>query len=181
MGPPTQAADSPPDETIERAVEMLAVAIEQSRSGADHDRQPVIDVIIDFMSRYTDMQGATRVILSQHWKTATPGQRNRFQEALDERVVDLVYDVILEIEFDKVSVEPFQGDVEEFPVSVKVSVPMNDGSIIKFDFRMHDRRGDWRILDVVVEGVSYLKLYQSETRQDVAIHGLDRAIDRFTK
>jgi ABC-type transporter MlaC component len=114
------AAELRPDDTVEQGVAMLAEAVEPRHERAAPDKQVIVDVVSDFLSRYADLQGASRVIVS-------------------------------------------------------------NASVIRLSFRMHDKFGDWRILDVVAEGVSYLKLYRSEFRQEIAEYGLDQAIERFAQ
>ena len=175
------AAELRPDDTVEQGVAMLAEAVEPRHERAAPDKQVIVDVVSDFLSRYADLQGASRVIVSTHWKTATAVQRARFRDMLTKRVTNIVLDLILDVNFDEVSVEAFDGNPDELPVTVNVTVQTEDASVIRLSFRMHDKFGDWRILDVVAEGVSYLKLYRSEFRQEIAEYGLDQAIERFAQ
>ncbi len=176
---PSIAAELRPDEAIEKAVAMLSMAIEPRHEELTHDRQEMYGVVDDFLLRYADMRGACRVIMSKHWKNATSEQRTRFINAFNSHVSNLLVDLFLEMKFDTLSVQPCEGDLEEIPVMVKTTVRLDNGSVASFNFRMHDNDGDWRILDVVAGGVSYVKLYRSQITVEVAEYGLDQVIERF--
>lgn len=175
------AAELRPDDTIEIAMAKLANVVDPRHKELTQDRQAIIDVIDDFLIQYADMRGACRVILSNQWKTATTDQRTRFIEAFNNHVSKLLVDLIPGLDFDTVSIEPFEGDLEELPVRVRTTVRGATGDVIRFDFLMHNKDGDWRILDVIAEGVSYLKLYRSEFKLEITEKGLEQVIERFAQ
>ena len=177
----TSANELPPDKTIENAVAALASAVEPRREELRRDKRATVAVIDDFLNRYSDMRLACRIILSTSWKTATIDQRKRFMEAFNNHVTNMLIDLVPELDFDNITVVPFEGDVEELPVTVRTTVRTVEGDLLQFNFRMHNKDGDWRILDVVAEGVSYVKLYRAEFRQEISEHGLEETIERFAQ
>jgi len=177
----TSASELPPDKAIEISVAALASAVEPRRDELKRDKRATVEVIDEFLNRYSDMRLACRVILSTNWKTATTDQQERFMEAFNNHVTNLLIDLVPALDFDNITVAPFAGDAEELPVTVHATVRTVDGDLLQFNFRMHNKDGDWRILDVVVEGVSYLKLYRAEFRQEIAEHGLEETIERFAQ
>jgi phospholipid transport system substrate-binding protein len=166
---------------IENAVAMLADAVGSESEVPTHNRQALEDQVDAFLIRYADMRGACRIILSKHWRTATTDQRGLFMEAFNDHVRKLLINLILTIDFDTVIVEPFAGNIEELPATVRATFRTDEGSIINFDFRAHNKEGDWRILDVVAEGVSYLKIFRSEFGAQIADQGLEQAIAQFAQ
>lgn len=175
------AADLRPDDTIESAVAMLAKAADAQDNGATHDRQASVDLINDFLIQYADIQGASRIILSNRWKTTTIDDRIRFTEAFHNHVSKLLIDLVASLDFDTLSMEPFEGDLEELPVKVRLIVRRSAGEVLSVDFLMHDKDGSWRILDVIVEGVSNLRHYRTEFRLDINENGLEQVIERFVQ
>jgi phospholipid transport system substrate-binding protein len=53
--------------------------------------------------------------------------------------------------------------------------------IVPVDFRMHVVDDDWKIFDVVVDGVSYVRNYHDDTDAEVAQKGLDATIARLQR
>jgi phospholipid transport system substrate-binding protein len=46
---------------------------------------------------------------------------------------------------------------------------------------MHETEDDWKIFDVVVDGVSYVRNYHDDTDAEVAQKGLDATIARLQR
>jgi ABC-type transporter MlaC component len=49
--------------------------------------------------------------------------------------------------------------------------------VVDVDFVMLERDGDWRVVDIVAEGVSYVKSYRSQFRVDIAADGIDSVLE----
>jgi ABC-type transporter MlaC component len=56
-------------------------------------------------------------------------------------------------------------------------VTLNDGTEVDVEFLMIGRDGDWQVVDVVAEGVSYVRTYRSQFRVDIATEGLASVIE----
>lgn len=174
------SAESTPEATLAAGISALADAAEGLRTRSDYG-SAAIDDVRDFLRQYSDLERAGRVIISEHWKTTQQQQRSLFSQALEQRVVNMVIDLIIRVDFDTVIIEPFNGDHRDIPITMGVNLRTIDGEKIRFELRMHPLTGEWRILDVSAEGVSYLKLLRSEFRQAAVIYGIDEAIARFTR
>jgi phospholipid transport system substrate-binding protein len=175
------ANETGPDEAVIVALADLAGAVQPRREELRGNRQATVRIVDSFLQNYADIRLACGFILGAHWKSATSDQRKRFESAFNRHVNNLLVDLVTELDFGGIAVERFEGDPEEQPVTVKATLRKVNGDLLHFDFRMHDKPGDWRIFDVTAEGVSYVRLYNSEFRQEILRHGLDEAITRFTE
>ena len=72
---------------------------------------------------------------------------------------------------------PFEGDPPESPARVRTILTLNDGTEVDVDFVMIERDGDWRVVDIVAEGVSYVRTYRSQFRVDIAADGLGSVLE----
>lgn len=158
---------------------MLGAAIEEIRDDASEDRERLGNAISEFLQRNADLPLASGIILEDNWKIAAPDQQDDFSVALGNLAIDLLSDVVLDVRYDLIEVEHIDGDAENLPARVRLIVPLQDDSIVEFNLMLHNKRGSWRIFDVVAAGISYLKNLRAEIRQEVAVHGLDKAIERF--
>ena len=55
------------------------------------------------------------------------------------------------------------------------------GDVVPVDFRMHETEDVWKIFDVVVDGVSYVRNYHDDTDAEVAQRGLNATIARLQR
>ena len=173
---PARGEDSPVA-TVNAAIGSFSAAVAGYRE--DGSGENLAGVIVRYIDEYADIDGASRIILGQHVQAASEGQRAAFSQALEQRVVELLREAVPDMQFDDITIEPFDGRLDELPVVVKVRIPLESGDMAVLSLRMHDRRGNWRIIDVAAEGVSYLRTFRTEFSNEVRRYGLDRAIERF--
>lgn len=173
----TVLAQSNPVTVVDVAVERFSAAAQahRERAGSGETR----GIVAAFVNDYADFDRASVAILGKYSDSASPEQRQRLARALERRVITLLSEFILDLRFENIALEPFDDRLDRPPVTVKVRVPFDDGYIIDLHLVMHDGRGSWRIIDVVTEGVSYVRTYRTEFGYEVLKYGLDTAIERF--
>ena len=139
----------------------------------------LLDAVRSFLAEYADVHYAARLIIATYWETATSGQRDRFVEAFNNQVTNLLVKFVPDIDFASVRIVPFLGDVEEAPLMIRTTFQTSDKKTIHFDLIIHEREGRWLIFDVIAEGVSYVKTYRYQITSEIADTDLDAMIERF--
>lgn len=178
-GGSVHAANDNPDDMIKAGFAKLAEAGRLSGSDNENSEQDSTDAVRLFLAEYTDVRYAARLIFSAYWKTATPGQRERFTETFNNQVISLLVKFVADIDFASVRIEPFTGDTEETPLLIRVAFQTSDKQTINFDLVIHESEGRWLIFDVIAEGVSYVKTYRSQFTSEAADIGIEAMIERF--
>lgn len=173
------AADSSPDEMVSGGVAVLADAARRYGDHNEGSERGLEDAVRTFLKDYTDVHYAARLIVSNYWGSATPGQRDRFTEAFNNQVTNLLVQFIPDIDFDSVNIEPFQGNIEETPHLIQITFRIGDGQTVHFALVIYENDGRWLVFDVVAEGVSYVKTYRSQFTGEAAEKGLEEMIERF--
>jgi phospholipid transport system substrate-binding protein len=56
---------------------------------------------------------------------------------------------------------------------------LTDGSQYHVDYYMRRGRAGWKILDVIAEGVSYVRTYRTDFGAEIRANGLDKLIERL--
>jgi phospholipid transport system substrate-binding protein len=158
------------------AAELAAtVAARRAELEADHE---AIAMLVDsaILPRF-DMRRGSRAILAEHWDSALPADRDRFVTAFYEYLVAIYGDLLLYFKPETLRVLPFDGDPARSPARVHTIITLNDGTEVDVDFVMVERDGDWRVVDIEAEGVSYVRTYRSQFRVDIAADGLGSVIE----
>jgi len=103
----------------------------------------------------------SRVIAGPYWRTANEQQRQDFVKALEDYIVR-----VYSQRFEQYSGEQFkmlkatpQG--EEALVNSQIIRP-NGGPPVKVDWRLRKQGGDYKIVDVIVEGISMVTTQRDE-------------------
>jgi len=160
----------------------MAKLADAARAYGNHGEKSEQKLEVDvrqFLTDYADVEFAARLIISSYWEPATPEQRDRFLEAFNNQVTNLLVNFVPDIDFKSVRIDPFSGDIEETPFIIRATFQTSDKQIVHFDLVIHERYGRWLIFDVSAEGVSYVKTYRHQFSGEISDSGLDATIDRF--
>jgi len=100
-----------------------------------------------------DMDTIGRFALGRYWRVATPEQRKEYQRLFRDMVVKVYSDRFKEYKGQKVEVRNVRVDGEKDAL-VTSFIVSEDSPEVQVDWRVRYKDGKYRIIDVIVEGVS---------------------------
>ncbi len=177
--PSAAARAETPNEVIEAAIEELAAALDGRRDALADDRPALYELIDGILLPRFDRQYAARLVLARHWRTAEPEQQRRFIDAFYNSMLRRYADGVLEFQEDRIEVLTFRGDLSRPRVQAKTIVRLNDGSRVPVDYGFVNRDGEWKLFDVTVEGVSFVRNFRAELDVEIRESSLDAVITRL--
>lgn len=145
---PARAATEADARALVQSLEGEAVGMaSKNLSQADREKR-----FRQLLANHFDVPTICQFILSRHWRTATPDQRQQFQQAFEDMTV-LTWVRRFDdyggqkLNVTKISPEP-DGFITETSISRTGAPPM------PVFWRMAERDGHLRVTDIIVEGVS---------------------------
>lgn len=165
------------NEIVAGTAAQLAATVAARRAELEADHEAIAMLVDSSILPRFDMRRGSRAILAEHWDSASPADRDRFVTAFYEYLVATYGDLLLYFKPETLRVLPFDGDPAHSPARVHTIITLNDGTEVDVDFVMVERDGDWRVVDIEAEGVSYVRTYRSQFRVDIATDGLGSVIE----
>jgi phospholipid transport system substrate-binding protein len=165
------------NEIVAGTAAQLAATVAARRAELEADHEAIAMLVDSSILPRFDMRRGSRAILAEHWDSASPADRDRFVTAFYEYLVATYGDLLLYFKPETLRVLPFDGDPAHSPARVHTIITLNDGTEVDVDFVMVEREGDWRVVDIEAEGVSYVRTYRSQFRVDIATDGLGSVIE----
>jgi phospholipid transport system substrate-binding protein len=174
------ATDTPPPEQVITTTTVAIVKVVAARHDElAADRRKLKALVDELLRPRFDLSTSCRLILGQHWKTATPEQRQRFVDAFYGFLVASYGHALLEFSPDTLKVLPAKEPLVGSSTQVRTIMKLTSGRTYQVDFYMRlDDRG-WRIVDVLVEGVSYVRTYRGDFGLEIRASSLDALNDRL--
>ncbi len=125
-----------------------------------------------------DLPYIARIVLGRHWDGLEEGQRERFLETFT-RLVEAIYAGELDDwqgeTFSIVQIRPLRG--ERLLVRSEVLEP--DGDVDRLDYVLHRVEDEWRIVNVLADGVSDLALKRAEYDAIIGREGFDALLSKI--
>jgi len=170
-----------PHEVMTGLSTRLFAALDNESMSFRRNADKVLPLVDRLLSPHFDTEYAARLVLGQHWRTATPAQRTQFAVALYQRLLRTYVVAVSAWTPDRVKILPLRSDAEALQVTVHTEVKDSGGATVPVDYRLRQTVDGWKIFDVVVEGVSYVRNYHDDTAEEVAQKGLDATIARLER
>jgi phospholipid transport system substrate-binding protein len=173
---PTWAAT--PVEVITEAVELLTVGLDTRKDEFVADEDALYAFIDGILLPRFDREFAAGAVLGKHWRTATDEQKSRFVEAFYSSLVHRYADGILEFDTGRVEILPYRGAAKR-TATVKTNVRLQDSTKIPVSYTLVNRDDQWRMFNVTIEGVSYVRNFKMELETQIRDSGLEKVIQRL--
>jgi phospholipid transport system substrate-binding protein len=170
-----------PQEVMADLSNRLFAALDKNSAALRHDEDKLRPLIDQLLAPHFDTEYAARLVLGQHWRGATPDQRQQFAAALYQRLLRTYVGAVAEWTADRVKLLPLHSDPAALQVTVHTLVTTSRGAIDPVDYRLRQTPEGWKIFDVIVKGVSYMRNYHDDTDEEIAQKGLDAAIARLAR
>jgi len=113
------------------------------------------------LNRNFDMDTISRFALGRNWRTATPAQRKEYQRLVNDMIVDVYSTRFNDYQGQSFEVKSSKPTGKSDYLVSTLIVP-DQGQKVKVDWRVRDKNGRLKIIDVIVEGVSMTLTQRSE-------------------
>ena len=182
-GPATsiaQEGQSPaPDEVIQAAASGILSAMDGQRDALAGDPEALFQVVETHFLPHFDRAYAAFLVLGKHGRSASKEQRRRFTDALYRYVLRQYASGLLEFTSDRLEVLPLRGKTTKKKTSVKTQVFLDDGTAVPVNYSLRLTDRGWKVYDVTIEGISYVKNFRTQLGSEIQSRGLDAVIGRL--
>jgi phospholipid transport system substrate-binding protein len=128
-----------------------------------------------------DVETSARAVLGLHWRTATPEQRKRFVDAFYHSLLNNYGAALVDFTSDKLKIYPTNVDANADRATVRTEIRRDSGDRISVNYQMRKTPQGWKAIDVVIDGISYVKSYHDDFGAQIDQQGLDAVITRLEK
>jgi phospholipid transport system substrate-binding protein len=161
------AAGGVVEQTANRVIEILA----DKNASADDKRGRIQRVVY----ANVDFETLSRLVLARNWSRFSEAQRTKFMDEFKQHLSMTYGRNVENYRNEKVAIlesrEEPNGDA-----TVRSKILRGGPGDIAVDYRLRQRDGAWRIIDVIIEGVSLVSNFRSQVQDVISNGGPDRLI-----
>ena len=160
---PLQGFAATPKETVETGVSNLIKTLgDPSFKAKPKDER--LAIMKTQIGAVFDFKELSRRTLGRTWKKFSPEQQTEFVE-LFTQVLQGVYADLLMSYTDQKVIFGNEKKLKKGRSEVESHLVTSDGRKIPIVYRMTDKTGNWRVYDVIIEGVSLVKNYRTQFKE----------------
>ena len=126
-----------------------------------------------------DADGISKSIMTvKYSRKATPAQMQRFQENFKRSLMQFYGNALLEYNNQGITVDPAKAEDGD-RASVGMKVTGNNGAVYPVQYTMQKLDGEWKVRNVIVNGINIGKLFRDQFADAMQRNGndLDKTID----
>ncbi len=178
---PAHAAPKPPDEVVKEGTAKLQTLIKDNHQKYKADLPGFYKVVDDTVVPYFDVPFIARSVLGRNRRGASDEQVTRFQEAFKNMLIRSYANALLEYH-DSVEAQwkPVRLAPDAQDVIVNSPLVRSGGqSPVAIGFALHKTNEEWKVYDIVIEGISLVGNFRGQFNSEIKKSGLDSVITRM--
>lgn len=160
---PFQAHASTPLETIQAQVGKVLEVLRNPSYKSESDKKVREEKIWTVADQIFNFSELSRRALGRNWRKFNPGQQEEFTGLFRKLLGNLYLSKIMAYTNEKVVFEK-ENMLTNTQAEVKSKV-LTSSNEIPINYRMILKKGQWKVYDVVVEGVGLVQNYRSQFRE----------------
>lgn len=169
--PAEDGASAAVQETLDSVVKVL-----RDRDLPDDVRRTQVEEIA--YARF-DFDAISRLVLARNWKKLSAEQREQFMVEFKRHLSGSYWRTLDDYRDEDVQITGSRS-ARNGDVTVRSRIVGADqSSPILIDYRMRPRGDDWVVIDVIIEGVSLVQNFRSQTQEIISDVGVDQLIEQL--
>jgi phospholipid transport system substrate-binding protein len=179
---PAQNQNMPgPSEVVKQAAEGMLKELDANRAMYKKDPAKVGELVDKYLLPHFDVETSARAVLGLSWRKATPEQRKRFVDAFYHSLLSNYGAALVDFTSDKVKIYPTKVEPGDERATVRTDIKRDNGDQVSVNYQMRKTPQGWKAIDVVIDGISYVKSYHDDFGAQIDQQGLDAVISRLEK
>jgi phospholipid transport system substrate-binding protein len=170
----------PPQQIIQSVSEQIKQKL-QDKAFTSNFAQ-VTQFVNSVIDPHTDFDKIAPLVLGKHWKAATTAEQERFKHEFQTLLVRTYSRAFVEYNNWSINLLPLEISNEPTKTIVKTKVMQPSQQPIDVNYRMILNRGEWKVYDIMIDGVSLVTNYRATFSDEIQTKGsLSAVIDSLAK
>ncbi len=149
------------------------------------DINRVREIVMEFIEPNMDFHRISSSIVGRkHWRSATEDQKTRFKHEFKEKLIRTYAKAFNSFDEWSIRFLPLRESKNKKYVRVKTQILRSNGApAVSVDYKMYEKNGQWKILDVSIEGISVVTNYRKTIKREIrqANGSLEAVIQKLAK
>ena len=170
-----------PQTLVEETSQLMLDKLRQEKEVVKADPKRIYELVDEIVIPHFDFEYMSQMVLAKYWRRASDKQRVAFTEEFKQLLVRTYATSLNEYSDQKIIYLPFRAGKDESQAMVRTEIEQPGGFPIPIDYRLHQSASEWKVFDVVIDGVSLVTNYRSSFAKEIRQAGLDGLIDTLSK
>lgn len=168
-----------PDQLVKKTADDVIEVIKSDKDIQAGNQQKIFALTEEKILPNFDFEKVSRLVLGKNWVKATPEQKEAFQQEFKSLLLRTYATALSKYRNQTIEYKPFRMEADADSATVKTAINQPGGQPIAVDYTLSKKGEDWKVFDIVIEGVSLVTNYRSQFAQEIRTNGLDSLIKKL--
>lgn len=170
----SQASATNADEFVKQHAERVLAKVLANKAGLKANPDQLYSLIQSDVIPHLDFHSMSQTVLGKHWSSASQSDQQSFASEFRKLLVRTYGTALLNYSGQPIQYSPAKESGDYAVVQTKV--PSSGGAPVAIDYRLNQRGGGWKVVDIKVGGVSLVSNYRTSFASKVSQIGIDGLI-----
>ena len=176
---PVVADNHGPDDFLKASVAEVMDFITNNKAQLDEDDTYLVSKMNEIVIPKLDIKLMSRIVLGKkHWNAISTSEKSDFMDAFKNLMVKTYMKSLTAFEGEKIKFLPYTPGKRDDIAKVKSIYLLNEGEL-PVSYRLKKTDSQWRVYDIIIDGVSLLRNYRSDFKAHVTDKGVASLIDQL--
>lgn len=155
----------------------IKAAIKKERDALSKDRNRLMELVDKIVLPHFDFTKMSNWALGKYWNEASKAQQDKFASEFRKLLVRTYAVALLDNVDRKIAIVSAElNKKSDKKVLVKTEVEQDGGFPIPIDYKMHRVGNEWKVYDVVIDGISLVSNYRTSFANEIKKSGIESVI-----
>lgn len=164
-----------PDQVVRHAVADVLTEMRSNEELYKADPEKITELMNQKVVPYFNFSRMTQLAMATYWKSASAQQRSDVTQAFQDLFIATYGKQFFEYRDTSADIEAVPGGTEQ-KASLKLKARGQGGDDVTLFLRLENKTGKWQIIDVNVDGVSYVVTMRGQFSDNLSRKGVDGLI-----
>jgi phospholipid transport system substrate-binding protein len=170
-----------PDELVKRTADDVLAVVKSDKDIQAGNQDKIFKLAEEKILPNFNFEKVSRLVLGKNWTKATPEQQAAFQNEFKTLLLRTYATALSKYKNQVIEYKPLRLPEGSTSATVKTSIVQQGGQPIAVDYALEKKADDWKVYDIVIEGVSLVTNYRSQFAQEIRQNGLDSLIKKLAE
>jgi phospholipid transport system substrate-binding protein len=169
----------PPDTLVKQTATEVIDTIKKDKDIQNGDMKKIVALTEEKILPHFDFERMSRIVLGRNWVKASKEQQAQFLTEFRTLLVRTYSSALAKYRNQTIDYKPLRAASGDTDVTVKTEILQPGGPAVPVDYTLEKKNDEWKVYDVVIEGVSLVTNYRGQFANEIKSGGMDGLIQRL--
>ncbi len=177
----TFATTKSAEEVVKVTADSVIERLESERAELEAHPEKLYSLINELVIPHFDFVSMSKWVLGRNWRDASEAQQEQFVSEFRTLLVRTYAKALLEYSNETINYLPVENNPDSNIVVVKTEIHQPGTKPVAINYSMHVSSGEWKVVDVTVDGISLVATYRGSFASEIRKSGMDALIAKLTE